>query len=74
MVVVPARIPATIPEVLPMVPAVVLVLLHTPPEVVLLSDVVLPSQTDGVPEIAAGVTGSDVTVTTFVAVHPPGRV
>jgi hypothetical protein len=38
-----------------MVPAAVLVLLHTPPEVVLLNVIVLASQTFAEPVMAAGV-------------------
>ena len=50
MVVEPSATPVTIP-VVPMVAASVLVLLHVPPEVVLVSVIVLPAQTDEAPPI-----------------------
>ena len=71
MVVVPTITLVTIP-VLPTVAVPVFVLLHAPPEVASLSEVVAPPlHTVGVPEIAAGGTGATLTVTTTVAAILP---
>jgi hypothetical protein len=64
---VPNANPFTIP-VLPMVAIVVLPLLHVPPPTLLLSVVVDPRQTTGLPDIGAGVAN---TVTALVTKHPP---
>ena len=69
MVAVPAATPFTTP-VVPMVATPVLLLLHTPPAVVLLKVVVDPWHTDATPVIAAG-NGFTVTVT---VVLPPATV
>jgi hypothetical protein len=70
MVVVPLATPVTTPVVKLMVAAAVLVLVHVPPVVLLLSAIVLPWQT-----IAAPVTGvSRFTITVLVVVQPPGVV
>ncbi len=61
----PANIPFTVPPVT--VAILVFPLLHVPPAVALVSEVVKPSQTTGVPVIAVG---AGVTVTVVVAVHP----
>jgi hypothetical protein len=63
MVAVPAATPVTIPVVEPTVAMPVAVLVHTPPGVVLLSVAVEPMQINAVPVIAAGVTGTGLTVT-----------
>ncbi len=64
---VPNAIPFTMP-VLPMVAIVVLPLLHVPPPMLLLSVVVDPRQTTGLPDMGDGVAS---TVTAFVTKHPP---
>jgi len=56
------------PDDEPIVPTVVLLLLHLPPAVALLSDVVAPVQTRGVPSIADG---KALTVTITVAAMLP---
>ena len=62
--VVPALKPVTVPDVLT-VPTAVLVLLQLPPAVASLSEVVAPpAQTIAVPEMLAGVTAAVFTVTT----------
>ena len=69
--VVPALIPITIPEVFT-VPAAVLVLLHTPPAVISVNEVVAPpAHTAAVPIIPAGFTGNGFTVTIDVAATTP---
>ena len=65
---VPAATPVTTP-VEPMTVAwLVVPLVHVPPPVAELSDVVLPTQTLAVPVMAAGLA---LTVTVAVAVHRP---
>ena len=66
MVVDPATMPVTIPVLL-IVPVAKLPLLHVPPVVASLSDVVNPAQTCAVPVIAAG---TAFTVTIDVTVQP----
>jgi len=63
----PAAIPVTTPLLL-IVAVGVLLLVHEPNKVASLSEVVLPTQTDVVPVMAAGVV-FDVNVA--VAAHPP---
>ncbi len=53
MVAVPAAIPVTMPVPDPTVAILVLLLLHEPPEVVLVNVVVAPAQTVKVPAISA---------------------
>jgi len=65
-VVVPFSMPVTMP-VVDTVPIVVLTLLHVPPPVASLSDVVSPTHTDSTPEMAAGWVS---TVTMVVAAQP----
>lgn len=69
MLVVPAPMPATMPEVKPTVPAVVLLLIHVPLLVALPSVVTLPTQVVLMPVMAEGA-GSTVTIA--VAVAQPG--
>ena len=69
MVAVPAVTPVTIPDV-PIVATAVLLLLHTPPVVVLLNVVVEVAQTIAVPVIVPA-TGSGLTVTFTVVVAVP---
>jgi hypothetical protein len=64
MVAVPPEMPVTIPEPLPIVATVVVLLLHVPPDVLLLNDVVNPTHKDVIPVIVAG---SGLTVTVIVA-------
>jgi len=71
MAVVPASTPVIIPLLVPMVATVVLLLVHEPPDVALLSVVVRPTHTLVVPEIAAG---RGFTVSTVVAIQPVARV
>jgi hypothetical protein len=66
MVDVPPVLPVTIPAA-STVATVVLLLLQVPPVVVLVSVVVCPAHTIGVPPIAAG---EAITVTTIDAVQP----
>jgi len=68
IVVVPAASAAMAPEVLPIVPVVVFVLLHVPPTVVLFSVVVTPTQEVKVPVIGLG---KALTVTVFETLHAP---
>lgn len=68
ILVVPAAIPATIPEPAPTVPAAVMLLLHVPPSGVLVSVIVDCSHTTDGPPIADG---SGFTSTTAVREHPP---
>jgi len=68
MVEVPDVTPLTTPVVEPMVATEVLVLLHVPPDVPSVNVVVLPAQTEVVPEIVAG---TAFTVTTAIARQPP---
>ena len=67
----PAAIPVTIPDVAFTVATDVLLLVQVPPVTASLNVVVLPAQTDALPEIAAGVA---FTVTYDVVEHPPGSV
>jgi hypothetical protein len=67
IVVVPAPIPPTMPEV-PTVPTAVLLLLHTPPEEASLNVIVAPAQRENVPIITAGI-GYTVTIIDTVP-HP----
>ena len=67
MVTVPADPPVTIPVLAPALAMVVLLLLHVPPVVVLLSVVVEPIHTEDVPLIAAG---NGFTVMVFVTLAP----
>ena len=69
--VVPAEIPLTIPAPDHMVATPVALLVHTPPDVASVNVVVSPTQTFGVPPIAAG---TALVVNTTVAVQPPGNV
>jgi hypothetical protein len=69
MIVVPAVIPETIPVPEPTVATVMLLLLHVPPDVILLSVVAAPAQMAIVPVIAA-TDGFTETVTVPVPVHP----
>lgn len=68
----PKDIPVTTPVLLT-VAMDVAPLLHTPPEVVLLSGVVPPAHTIAVPVIAPA-TGNGLIVTITVAIHPAGNV
>ena len=71
MVVVPAIPLVTVPE-LAMVATAVLVLVHTPPLMASVSVVVAPpAHNVVVPDIAAGVVGSELTVTSIVAATLP---
>jgi hypothetical protein len=70
MVVVPAKTPDTTPVPETTVATLVVLLLHVPPPASL-SEVVEPTQTEGVPLIADG---NGLTVTTRVAVQPEGSV
>ena len=70
MVDVPDVTPETIPELVPMVATLVLLLSHVPPPV-LESVVVEPAQTVAVPAIADG---NGLTVTTVVVIQPVDRV
>jgi hypothetical protein len=66
-------VPDEMPVMVPSVPAVatdVLLLLHVPPDVVLLSVMLAPVHTADGPVILAG---SEFTVTTCVAKHPVGN-
>jgi hypothetical protein len=72
-------VPALTPVTVPLVPTVaipVAPLLHTPPGVASLSDVVAPAHTTGVPVIPAGAAGVVLTVTVAVDVdtHPQALV
>lgn len=67
MVAIPAVTPLTIPVDEPTVAMPVAVLVHIPPEVVLLNVAVEPMQINAVPVIAAGVTGTGLTVTDCTA-------
>ena len=64
----PLAIPVTIP-VEPTVATEISLLLHTPPEVPSVNDIVDPTQTLVVPEIVA-ITGRGFIVTGLVARHP----
>ena len=64
---VPEATPVTIPELVPTVASVTLLLNHVPPGVASVSVVVKPMHTLSVPDIAAG---NGLTVTTVVEVHP----
>ena len=70
MVVVPAAIPVTIPDV-PTVPIVVFVLLHVPPVAISLK--VVLGQAISIPAIAPAL-GAGLTVTIVVAVQPVNNV
>ena len=61
MVVVPADIPVTIPEMLPMVATVVMLLVHVPPLVASVKAAVDPTQVVSIPVIPEG-SGLMVTV------------
>jgi hypothetical protein len=67
MVVVPAARPVARPDELPIMPLVVLVLLHVPPVVVLVSVVFEPTHTEPAPEMA---TGNGLQVTVIVLKQP----
>jgi hypothetical protein len=54
MVDVPVAMPVTVPLVAWIIAFVVLLLLHVPPDTVLVSTVVVPTHAYGVPAIAAG--------------------
>ena len=66
----PAAIPVTSPELL-IVAVNVLVLLHAPPVVASLSEVVEPAQTNEIPDIEAGARGKGLTVITAVIAALP---
>ena len=70
MVDVPDVAPETIPELVPIVATLVLLLIHVPPPV-LERVVVEPAQTVVVPAIAVG---NGFTVTTVVVIQPVDRV
>ena len=63
----PVVSPLTIPVRAPTVPARTVLLLHAPPGTVSLSVIVPPAQTADGPVIAPG---EELTVTTWVAIHP----
>jgi hypothetical protein len=67
----PAATPVTTPVVEPIVAIDALPLLHVPPVVVLVNEIVEAMHTDDGPPIAAGVV---FTVTTTVAAHPVATV
>jgi hypothetical protein len=67
MIDVPAPIPVTMPDAEPMVATPVLLLVHVPPPVVLLSVVIVPAQIPVAPVIAAAPV---LMVTMVVAVQP----
>ena len=67
MTVVPGATPVTIPVAEPTVATAVLPLNHVPPPVGSNKDVVLPTQTVGIPMMAVG---GGVTVTVMVAAQP----
>jgi hypothetical protein len=67
MLAVPGLTPVTRPVVIPTVAIPVLPLLHVPPVVALLSVVVCPTQTTGLPELVAS---AAFTVSTAVRVQP----
>jgi hypothetical protein len=67
MAAVPVTIPVTTPEEEPTVAIEILPLVHVPPDVLLLSDVVDPEQTVSVPVIGSN---AAPTVTTVVTAHP----
>ena len=69
--VVPALTPVTMPVEDPTTATAVLELLHVPPEVALLSDVLAPIQADRVPIMGAG---NGAMVMTAVAKQPAGVV
>lgn len=72
MVDVPAAVPSTTPLLLPMAATEVLLLVHVPPPVPLLSAVVLPTHTDRLPVMEVD---SVLTVMVFIAVQArPGMV
>jgi hypothetical protein len=64
---VPELTPLTIPLPDPMVATDVLLLLHVPPDVVLVNDIVLPAQTLPAPEIEPG---EGITVIAVKAIQP----
>jgi hypothetical protein len=67
-------VPAATPVIIPVDPAVavpVAVLLHIPPVVASLNEVVLPTHTLSVPVIDDGVVGTGLTVTIEVVVPHP---
>jgi hypothetical protein len=68
---VPTASPVTIPDVVPIVATVTLLLTHVPPVSVLPKVVVNPRHTAGVPEIADG---SGLTVNTLMVLQPVGNV
>jgi hypothetical protein len=68
MVTLPAETPLTTPVPAPAVATDVLLLVHVPPGVALLSVVVAPTQTVEEPGLMAG--GAAITVTGFVTKHP----
>lgn len=67
---VPPAIPVTMPLVAPTVAIDVLLLLHVPPGVALLSNAEFPWHTEATPVIGDGT----VTVNVLVATHPAGVV
>ena len=71
MIVVPGARPLTRPVAALMVATRMLLLLHEPDGVISLNAVVLPTQTDKLPEIAAGVLSTDIVV---VVKQPEGSV
>jgi hypothetical protein len=71
MVTIPDATPVTTPEDEPTIAIEVLLLLHAPPGVALLSAVVKPGQTLAVPNIAAGTGLIEICL---VEMHPPGSV
>jgi len=71
MFVVPAARPETRPVLNPTVAAAVLLLVHNPPAVASVKDVVCPAQTFCMPVITAG---KGFTVTTVETAHVVGKV
>ena len=71
VVVKPPAIPVTTPVDMPTVATVVAVLLHVPPETLLVSEMVWPAQTDEGPEI---VPGDGLTITTIEVEQPEDNI
>ena len=67
----PALTPVTTPDAVPTLAIEILLLLHVPPPEVLVKVDVAPTQTTGVPPIAAGV---GLTVSPVHAIQPVGSV
>ena len=71
MMLVPSATPLTIPEVLPMVAMVVVVLIQVPPATASLSVIVAPTHTAPGPVMAAGIV---YTATVVLTLQPVDRV